>query len=215
MLISPVIYQPTERDSEWSALRSVCETSILQHYEVNQTESHKLNLTSRSPGNLKMELQPKKVPETWYACIWPIRWHHPNLPNKCKLSLKKAIHRIQTMAKRACSHRVKKVFDLCFMCGCTGGDWRVYRGVGWIKHGFSLPEPLISVNPSVTFVQGLTHWLVSPHRSPAKGLPALLRLLHLRHGAEWTHPGHEASAAPYRQPPAPRPKVRSLWDTAH
>lgn len=49
--------------------------------------------------------------------------------------------------------------------------------------------------------------ILSPHRSTAKGLPPLLRLLHLRHGAEWTHARPEASAAPYRHPPAPRPTV--------
>lgn len=34
--------------------------------------------------------------------------------------------------------------------------------VGELNMASALPEPLISINPSVTFVQGLTHGLVSP-----------------------------------------------------
>lgn len=32
----------------------------------------------------------------------------------------------------------KCIWPLCFMRGCTCGDWRVYRRVGWIKHGFGI-----------------------------------------------------------------------------
>lgn len=77
----------------------------------------------------------------------------------------------------------------------------------------TLPTPKCIWKPSESFTSTNALFLcpiaagcvtiLSPHRSTAKGLPPLLRLLHLRHGAERTHARPDASAAPYRHPPAP------------
>lgn len=79
-------------------------------------------------------------------------------------------------------------------------------------YGYLLPELCKSKRQVCV---GLNCRLVSPHRSPAKGSPPLLWLLQLCHGAEWTFPGPEASATPYRQPLAPWPKVWNVGETIH
>lgn len=67
---------------------------------------------------------------------------------------------------------------------------------------------LSSINPSVTFVLRPIWEASVLYRSSAKGLPAVLWLLFVCHGAEWTHAKPEASPPSYRHSPAPRPKVR-------